>query len=328
MIGGHNMDKNNSLVPAGRAELIPETQNMVSLAEKLHESGMFPNAGKVAGIVTIMEYGRELGIPPVAALNTMVVVRGKLTMESKAMLAVARNIAGISWKIDKLDDTECTMTFSRPGFEPCPVTFTFAEAKAAGLDTKDAWKMYRQDMLFARCASRGVRRFAPDAVLGLYSSEEMRDVEAIDVAKKDLEGGAKAKKSKPAPEPEPEKPVPAPTQTVTDFPEEETKPEPEMDPEVPWEEKKKSPPEEKPTGPENDPILNSYVADIRVALKKESIEDQDFMQFLLIQGPKMNRHYVGSDGSVLRFQLGNKDDVKYLASVIEKAISLYYKASK
>jgi hypothetical protein len=255
----------------------------------------------------------------------MVVVKGKLTMESKAMLAVARNIAGISWKIDKLDETECTMTFMRDGFSPCPVTFTFAEAKAAGLDTKDNWKLYRQDMLFARCASRGVRRIAPDAVLGLYSSEEMRDVEAITVDKKDLEGGARPKAhTKPGPAKEPEKEGPPPS---NEFPEED-KQGPEMDPEIPWEEKKKDAPAGKPVEPENDPVLNSYVADIRVALKKEGIEDQDFMKFLMAQGPKMNRRYVGVDGETFRFHLGAKDDVKYLASVIEKAIVLYYKASK
>jgi hypothetical protein len=30
-------------------------------------------------------------------------------------------------------------------------------------------------MLFARCASRGIRRIAPDAISGLYATEEMQD---------------------------------------------------------------------------------------------------------------------------------------------------------
>jgi len=312
------MDKNNSLVPAGRAELIPETQNMVTLAKYLHESKMFPSAGGVPGIITIMEYGRELGIPPVAALLTMAIIRGKPTMEAKAMLAVAQKNAGVTWKIDKLDDKGCTMTFMREGFAPCEVSFTEEEAKVAGLLGKDSWKLYKQDMFFARCSSRGTRRIAPDAVLGLYSSEEMRDVESVDAAKKDLEGGAKPKVNKVA-----TKPAPAQERDPSTFPEEEKETEPEMDPEIPWEEKGT-----KPVEPENDPIINSYVADIRVALKKEGIEDQDFMAFLAKQGPKMNRHYVGLDGAMLRFQLGTPDDVKYLASVIEKAISLYYKEVK
>jgi hypothetical protein len=301
-------------------ELIPETRNMESLAKHLLESGLFPNVRNVAGAITVIEYGRELGIPPVCALQTMVIIRGKLTMEAKAMLAVASNRAGVSWKIIKLDDTGCTMSFMRPGFDPAPVSFTYDEAKAAGLTDKDNWKLYRQDMLFARCASRGVRRIAPDAVLGLYSTEEMRDVEAIEKMKIkvpsdqeiiETEKAEKAKKEEPKEEEWPVYDGPLPS-------EEDAIP-------VPFEDT--PPPTEKGEDREDvdDPMLNSYIAQIRHGVERSGIDEKLWKEWLLGQGKKMNRQFVGRIGRAIRYHKGKPEDVKYLQEVLDKAISLYVK---
>lgn len=304
-------EQTKALVKAEADGLIPQTQNMVALAKHLLESKMFPNAGSLAGVVTIMEYGRELGLPPVAALNTMAVIRGRLTMEAKAMLAVANKNAGVSWKVVELTNDKCTMQFNRPGFEPCTVTFTVEEAKEAGLLSKDAWKLYRQDMLFARCASRGVRRIAPDAVLGLYSTEEMQDVKAIDeTARKDMEGAAKPVPAPVAPEPEAEV-------VVDEAPADEFD---EPSPPVEF------PPDEEE--PPHDSILESYIAEIRQAIERSGVDEHKFKEWLYKKGPEMKRKYVGKVGKVLRFHLGNPDDIKYLQKVIQKAIDLYSKEIK
>ena len=53
---------------------IPSAQNLRMLAQDLLNSGLFPNIKNVAGAITVIEYGKELGIPPVAALQTMSIV--------------------------------------------------------------------------------------------------------------------------------------------------------------------------------------------------------------------------------------------------------------
>lgn len=311
------------VVLAGRAELIPETQNMVTLAKYLHESKMFPSAGGVAGIMTIMEYGRELGIPPVAALRTMAVIHGRLTMEAKAMLAVAQRNANISWKIDKLDNDVCTMTFMRDGFAPCVVSFTAVEAKEAGLLGKDNWKLYRQDMLFARCASRGVRRIAPDAVLGLYSMEEMRDVDGT--AKKDMEGGAR-----PAP-PVKEEPsakivdaeaVPAVSEPAEEEPyvgDSDTSDRAGDDGKIPFDDEPEKEPEKE--GP--DDVLEGAVEAIKQALIQEKIDPKAFKEWLVKMGAKMNRRFVGKIGKSVSLHKGSRDDVMYLITMMPKAVALF-----
>jgi len=155
--------------------LVPNVADLVGISDAFLKSGMWSQYKTKEQIVAVVEYGRELGIPPAAALNTMAVVNGRLTMEAKAMLAVATKRAGVTWKVIESTTKGCKMQFMRPGFEPIEVTFDEKDAMAAGLIGKQNWKMYPRDMYFARCASRGVRQIAADAVLGLYSREEMAD---------------------------------------------------------------------------------------------------------------------------------------------------------
>jgi len=173
-----NKETVTAIVPRRETEsLVPDAKNMSEISKMLLDSGMWPKLkpNGVPGIFAIIEYGRELGIPPVAALNTIVIVSGRLTMEAKAMLAVANQRAGVTWEVESTDKG-CTITFSRPGFKsPLKSVFDEGDAKAAGLLTKDNWKMYPKDMYFARAATRGVRQIAPDAVLGLYAMEEAQD---------------------------------------------------------------------------------------------------------------------------------------------------------
>jgi len=217
--------------------LVPDAKNLSEISKMLLDSGMWPKLkpNGVPGIFAIIEYGRELGIPPVAALNTIVIVSGRLTMEAKAMLAVANQRAGVTWEVESTDKG-CTITFSRPGFKSSlKSVFNEADAKAAGLLQKDNRKAYPKDMYFARAAARGVRQIAPDAVLGLYLPEEAQDfimpaageiVEVKPEPQKELKAEKKEEPEKetlPTPEPKPatktkptEQPKPATTSVKDD----------------------------------------------------------------------------------------------------------------
>jgi hypothetical protein len=153
---------------------VADVQNVRTLAKDLLDSGLFPGVRNIAGAVTIIQAGLELGVPPVAALSTMVIISGRIAMEAKLLLALAHNRAGVTWKI-KESESGCWVTFSRPGWTDIESSFTEAEAKAANLLGKDNWRLWKKDMYFARAAGRGSRRIAPDALLGLYAKEEMED---------------------------------------------------------------------------------------------------------------------------------------------------------
>jgi len=170
--------------PTPETVQVADVQNVRVLAKDLLDSGMFPAVKSVAGAITVIQAGLELGIPPVAALNTMVIINGRLAMEAKLLLAVAQRRVHLKWRVTKEGPEGCWITFTRPGWPDTESSFTRKEAEAAGLLGKTNWKLWEKDMYFARASGRGVRRIAPDAVLGLYAKEEMEDSPA------NLNGGA------------------------------------------------------------------------------------------------------------------------------------------
>jgi hypothetical protein len=65
-------------------ELSKNLAGMLDLAGAFHQSGMFPNLPSKFAALASVEAGRELGIPPIMALQTIYPIKGRLTIESKA----------------------------------------------------------------------------------------------------------------------------------------------------------------------------------------------------------------------------------------------------
>jgi hypothetical protein len=80
----------------------------------------------------------------------------------------------VEWKT--LTDKEVTATFSHPSGGSATITWTFEQAKQAGLTGKDNWKNYPRAMLRARVVSEGIRTVFPGVVLGVYTPEEVQDI--------------------------------------------------------------------------------------------------------------------------------------------------------
>ena len=154
---------------------------LLATAELLFRSGMFPAAKNPAGVFCIIEYGHELGLPPVVALQNICVVKGRLCMSGQSMLAIAiKN--GVSFKILEETKEKCTIDFKRGDIEYTS-TFTIEDAdkvtiNADGkkLSEKDNWVNYRQEMLKWRAVSKGLRVIAPDFISGLYMPEEITSI--------------------------------------------------------------------------------------------------------------------------------------------------------
>jgi len=164
------------LALAQPAAIIPNASNLRLLATDMFNSRMFRGVETPAQAVAIIQMGAELGFGPVTALNIIKIIQGQMTVAARGLLALAQNKAGVSWNVIESDDKRCSIKFSRPKWEDMTISFTLEDARAAGLVRPGGgWDKYPADMLFARCASRGVRRIAPDAISGLYATEEIQD---------------------------------------------------------------------------------------------------------------------------------------------------------
>jgi hypothetical protein len=147
---------------------------LITVANALFKSGLFPNVKNSYGAFAITQYGSELGIGPMTALQTMAIVSGKICMGAQMMLSLAIK-SGVSFKIVKDDNNECQIHFKRGELEYTS-SFSIAEAKQAGIyRDQSGWTKYPRDMLYWRTVTRGLRRVCPDVITGLYAIEELQD---------------------------------------------------------------------------------------------------------------------------------------------------------
>jgi len=156
--------------------------SLQKVAVGLFKSGMFPSAKNEFGAFAIVQYGYELGIPPMTALKNINIISGQLACNAQLMLSMAMS-RGVTYKVISETDKGATIEFKRNDIT-YKATFNEEDAKAAGLTGKDNWKKYARDMYFWRAAAKGIRRIAPDAVLGLYTKDEISNGDIVDVTPK------------------------------------------------------------------------------------------------------------------------------------------------
>jgi len=158
----------------GSALVLRTDDEVFTLAERINKSSIVPSAyrGKAGDIAVAILYGQELGLAPMTALNRIVVIDGKPTLDAQGMSAVIRQ-AGHSLT-GTTTATSATVTGTRgDNGDTMTVTFTIENAKKAGLTSKSGWQKYPDDMCWARSVSRIGRELFSDCLLGFsYTPEE------------------------------------------------------------------------------------------------------------------------------------------------------------
>ena len=135
--------------PVSPAKLDAEARqfNMyLKLADEFSKSKMFPNAQSAAAAFSIIQYGKELNIPPVTALQNIYIVNGRLGISTQ-LFAGKVYAAGVKARIVKETETEHEIEFIR-GDEKYLSQFTIEDAKKMGLIKEGgSWTKTPKDML-------------------------------------------------------------------------------------------------------------------------------------------------------------------------------------
>lgn len=163
----------------------------VRFAQLLADADLLPKqfVGKPANVLYAIEYGRTLGITPVAAITGIHVIEGKPSASSGLIGALVRQ-AGHKLRVKSDGGTTATAQIIRaddPGFT-YECTWTLERAVQAGLcQVKDnkpwardrngkptAWEKYPAAMLKARAITEVARDACEDVLFGLhYTPEEL-----------------------------------------------------------------------------------------------------------------------------------------------------------
>jgi hypothetical protein len=160
----------NSLAVIGDSEWSVLQQQ----AKALVDSGFLPQSVNTPQkAVAIMMLGRELGIPPWAALSTINVIQGKPTVSPQLMLALINRSGQLANMECIAEPDKATVTMLRRGRVPHTETFTMKDAAALNLTGKDNYKKQPATMLKWRAVAACARVVFPDVILGLYTPEEM-----------------------------------------------------------------------------------------------------------------------------------------------------------
>jgi len=159
--------------------LAAKTMNeAIKYAKLLAQSGMVPKQfqGKAEDILVAIQWGAEVGLPAMSALQGIAVINGRPTIYGDAALALVTahpQYAGHKEWID--GETAHCLIRRKVNDEMVETerTFSVGEAKRAGLFGKAGpWKQYPNRMLQMRARGFAIRDSFPDAMKGVSIDDD------------------------------------------------------------------------------------------------------------------------------------------------------------
>jgi len=155
----------------------------IQFSEMLSNSNMVPKAyqGKPQDILVCVQWGMEMGLAPMQALQNIAVINGKPSVYGDAMMALVQ-ASPVCDDVEEYFEGEGTPNpvavciASRKGRKPVTVKFSVEDAKRAGLWAKQGpWTAYPKRMMQMRARGFALRDAFPDVLKGLISVEEAND---------------------------------------------------------------------------------------------------------------------------------------------------------
>ena len=168
---------------------INSMQDLSSLGEMLAKSGMFGAKNPAEGLVIAATCFQEK-LSFMQFINTYHIIQGKPTMKADSMLASFISDGGkVNWITT--DNNTAKAEFIAPNGSSITESFDMADAKLAGLATKDNWKKYPKSMLRSRCISSALRAIYPISTNCVHTPEEIEAATPINVTPQELPQKAK-----------------------------------------------------------------------------------------------------------------------------------------
>ena len=173
-----------ALTTTDRRGFAPATiTEAIQFSEMLASSQMVPRAyqGKPQDIMVCVQWGYEIGLAPMQALQNIAVINGKPSVYGDAAMALVQ-ASPVCEDIEEYFEGEGTTNpvavcvAKRKGRKPVVSKFSVEDAKRAGLWGKQGpWQAYPKRMLAMRARGFALRDAFPDVLKGLITAEEAQD---------------------------------------------------------------------------------------------------------------------------------------------------------
>jgi hypothetical protein len=155
----------------------------MDFSHMLAKSQMVPKQyqGKPEDIMVAVQWGYEIGLQPMQALQNISVINGKPSVYGDAAMALVQ-ASPVCEGVDESIEGEGTPNpvavciARRKGRNPVIVRFSVEDARRAGLWGKAGpWQAYPKRMLQMRARGFALRDAFPDVLKGLITAEEAQD---------------------------------------------------------------------------------------------------------------------------------------------------------
>lgn len=152
----------------------------IRFADVLSKSNIVPKdfSGNPGNILVAIQWGMELGLQPMQAMQSIAVINGRPSLWGDAVIGLVRGSPLCEYIYETDDGETATCRVKRRGEEEQIRTFSMADAKNAGLQGKSGpWSQYPKRMRQMRARAFALRDVFPDVLRGMPVAEEVQDIQ-------------------------------------------------------------------------------------------------------------------------------------------------------
>ena len=158
----------------------------LQMAEVISKSSIVPKdyQGNPGNVLVAIQWGMEIGLPPLQAMQNIAVINGRPSLWGDALLALCKASPLCEYITETMDGDTAICAAKRRG-DPHPVVreFSVEDAKKAALYGKQGpWQQYPKRMLQMRARGYCLRDAFPDVLKGMAVAEEESDREVVGTA--------------------------------------------------------------------------------------------------------------------------------------------------
>ena len=173
---------------------INSLKDAMDYSKLIAESDLAPKdyRGKPGNVLIAIQFGSEVGLLPLQAIQNIAVINGRPAIWGDAMIALVQNHPLCEYIKEYSKDGTAYCTVKRRGEDEYTYSFSTQDAKNAGLLGKaGVWSTYPNRILQMRARGFALRDKFSDILKGIAMREEVEDYQVIDINEKNSQSKSK-----------------------------------------------------------------------------------------------------------------------------------------
>lgn len=147
---------------------------LVQAGSQMVKTGFLPDHIRTGEqFAAIVLTGREMGIPPMRAIRSLMIVKGNVVEKADSQLARFKEAGGRA-EFEVLDDTRAVLRLTHPNGDTHVETWTVEDSRKAGLTGGNHSKFPRA-MIRSRCITAALKSLGWAGAVGNYDPDELRE---------------------------------------------------------------------------------------------------------------------------------------------------------